>query len=59
MIRSLYYTPRKPVRKNIPPQEFGKLIREQAWLAFGLTLWRDTRNSQADFRGIWLSPFGD
>ncbi|MCJ7435072.1 MAG: hypothetical protein MUO77_16440 [Anaerolineales bacterium] len=36
MIRSLYYTPRKPVRKDIPPQEFSKLIRDKCGL-----LWID------------------
>lgn len=37
MIRSLYYTPGKPVRKDIHPQEFPKLIRNRhslLWVDF-------------------------
>lgn len=37
MIRSLYYVPGKPVRKDIPPQEFPKLIRNRKallWIDF-------------------------
>lgn len=36
MIRSLYYAPGKPIRKNIPPQEFPKLTRNRQGL-----LWVD------------------
>jgi len=36
MIRSLYYTPGKPIRKDIPPQEFPKLTRNHRGL-----LWVD------------------
>ena len=36
MIRSLYFTPRKPIRKDIPPQEFQKLTRDRRGL-----LWVD------------------
>jgi len=36
MIRSLYYMPDKPIRKNIPPQEFPRLIRNRRGL-----LWVD------------------
>ncbi len=36
MIRSLYYLPGKPIRKDIPPQEFTKLIRDRRAL-----LWVD------------------
>jgi magnesium transporter len=36
MIRSLYFTPGDPIRKDIPPQEFPKLIRNQRGL-----LWVD------------------
>jgi len=37
MIRSLYYMPGKPIRKNIPPEEFPKLIRNRRgvlWVDF-------------------------
>jgi magnesium transporter len=37
MIRSLYFTPNKPIRKDIPPQEFPKLIRDRQdllWVNF-------------------------
>ena len=36
MIRSLYYSPEKPIRKDISPQEFPKLIRDRRGL-----LWVD------------------
>ena len=36
MIRSLYHLPGKPIRKDIPPQEFPKLIRDRRGL-----LWVD------------------
>ena len=36
MIRSLYYVSGKPTRKDIPPQEFPKLIRDRRGL-----LWVD------------------
>jgi len=36
MIRSLYYLPGKPIRKDVPPQEFPKLIRDRRSL-----LWVD------------------
>jgi magnesium transporter len=36
MIRSLFYTPGKPLRKDIPPREFPKLIRNKRGL-----LWVD------------------
>ena len=39
MIRSLYYVPGKPVRKDIPPEEFPKLIRNRKSL-----LWVDFSN---------------
>jgi len=32
MIRSLYYQPGKPTRKDIPPQEYPKLIRDRRGL---------------------------
>jgi magnesium transporter len=36
MIRSLYYTPGKPLRKDIPPEEFPRLLRDRRSL-----LWVD------------------
>ena len=36
MIRSLYYLPGKPIRKDVPPQEFPELIRDRRAL-----LWVD------------------
>jgi len=39
MIRSLFYVPGKPLRKNIPPQEFPELIQNQQGL-----LWVDFIN---------------
>ncbi len=36
MIRSLFYTPGKPIRTDIPPQEFPRLIRDRKGL-----LWVD------------------
>jgi len=39
MIRSLFYVPGKPIRKNIPPQEFPELIQNQQGL-----LWVDFIN---------------
>ena len=37
MIRSLFFEPGKPIRKNLPPQEFSKLIRNRRgilWVDF-------------------------
>ena len=53
MIRSLYYTPRKPVRKNIPPQEFGKLIRDKRGL-----LWIDFIGETPEATKPILEEFG-
>lgn len=39
MIRTLYYSPGKPIRKDIPPSEFAKLIRNRRSL-----LWVDFVN---------------
>ena len=43
MIRSLYYLQGKPIRKNVPPQEFPKLIRNRRGL-----LWVDFENEPAE-----------
>jgi magnesium transporter len=53
MIRSLYYTPRKPVRKNIPPQEFGKLIRDKRGF-----LWIDFTGETPEVAKPILEEFG-
>ena len=42
MIRSLYYLPGKPIRKNVPPQEFVQLIRNRRGL-----LWVDFSDEPA------------
>ena len=37
MIRSLFFEPGKPIRKNLPPQEFPNLIRRRRgilWVDF-------------------------
>ena len=43
MIRTLYYSPGKPIRKNVPPQEFPQLIRNRRGL-----LWVDFENEPAE-----------
>ncbi len=43
MIRSLYYTPGKPLRKDIPPEEFPRLIRDRRSL-----LWVDFNGESAE-----------
>ena len=43
MVRSLYYLPGKPTRKNVPPQEFPLLIRNRRGL-----LWVDFENEPAE-----------
>ena len=53
MIRSLYYTPGKPSRKNIPPQEFPKLIRNRRGL-----LWVDFTNEPPETCLPTLQGFG-
>ena len=53
MIRSLYYTPRKPVRMNVPPQEFGKLIRDKRGL-----LWIDFIGETPEATKPILEEFG-
>src|SRR5690606_19749840 len=32
MLRTLYFSPGKPIRKDIPPQEFPKLVRDRRGL---------------------------
>lgn len=53
MIRSLYYTPSKPIRKDIPPQEFPKLIRNRRGL-----LWVDFSNEPPETCLPILTGFG-
>jgi magnesium transporter len=53
MIQSLYYLPGKPIRKNIPPQEFPQLIRNQRGL-----LWVDFSDEPASACLPILQGFG-
>ena len=53
MIRSLYFHPGKPIRKDVPPQEFPKLIRERRGL-----LWVNFANEPADTCLPILQGFG-
>ena len=53
MIRSLFYHPGKPTRKDIPPQEFPKLIRDRRGL-----LWVDFSNEPAETCLPILQGFG-
>ncbi len=53
MIRSLYYSPGKPIRKDIPPQEFTKLIRDRRSL-----LWVDFVNEPDENSLPILQDFG-
>jgi magnesium transporter len=53
MIRSLYYVPGKIVRKDIPPQEFPKLIRNSKSL-----LWIDFTSETPDVCMPILQSFG-
>jgi magnesium transporter len=53
MIRSLYYTSRKPIRSNIPSQEFGKLIRDKRSL-----LWIDFAGEAPETTRPILEAFG-
>ena len=53
MIRSLYYHPSKPIRKDVPPQEFPRLIRDRKGL-----LWVDFENEPADTCLPILQGFG-
>ncbi len=53
MIRTLYYSPGKPIRKDIPPQEFPKLIRDRRSL-----LWVDFVNEPDENSLPILQGFG-
>ncbi len=53
MIRSLYYLPGKSIRKDIPPQEFPKLIRDRRSL-----LWVDFSGEPASSCLPILQSFG-
>ncbi len=53
MIRSLYYFPGKPIRREIPPQEFPKLIRDRRGL-----LWVNFENESAETSLPILQGFG-
>lgn len=53
MIRSLFYSPGKPIRKDIPPQEFTKLIRDRRSL-----LWVDFVNEPDENSLPILQGFG-
>jgi len=53
MIRSLYYLPGNPIRKNVPPQEFPKLIRDRRGL-----LWVDFDGEPASSCLPILQGFG-
>ena len=53
MIRSIYYLPGKPLRKDIPPHEFQKLIRNRRGL-----LWVDFTNEPPETSLPILRGFG-
>lgn len=53
MIRTLYYSPNKPIRKDIPPAEFPKLIRDRRSL-----LWIDFVNEPPETCLPILQGFG-
>ena len=53
MIRSLYYAQGKPIRKDVPPQEFLKLIRDRRSL-----LWVDFVNEPDENSLPILQGFG-
>lgn len=53
MIRSLYYQPGKAIRKDVPPQEFPKLIRNRQGL-----LWVNFSNEPAETCFPILQGFG-
>lgn len=53
MIRSLFFTPGKPIRKDIPPQEFPKLIRDRRGL-----LWVDFSDEPPEACLPILNGFG-
>lgn len=53
MIRSLYYKPGHPIRTNIPPAEFSRLIRDRKGM-----LWVDFMGEPAEQAEPILSSFG-
>lgn len=53
MIRTMYYSPGKPIRKEIPPSEFAKLIRDRRSL-----LWVDFVNEPDESSLPILEGFG-
>jgi magnesium transporter len=53
MIRSLFYLPGKPIRKDVPPDEFPKLIRDRRGL-----LWVDFDNEPPESCLPILQAFG-
>jgi len=53
MIRSLYHSPGKPIRKDVPPAEFPKLIRDRRGL-----LWVDFENETPESCLPILQGFG-
>lgn len=53
MIRSLHFTPGKPIRNDIPPQEFPKLIRDRRGL-----LWVDFSDEPPEACLPILNRFG-
>jgi magnesium transporter len=53
MIRSLFYTPSQPIRKDIPPKEFPKLIRDRRGV-----LWVNFENEPAETCLPILQSFG-
>ena len=59
MIRSLYFVPGKPIRKDLPAQEFPELIRNPQGL-----LWVDFVSEPPEIclpilQELWLSPPGN
>ncbi|MBK9928123.1 MAG: magnesium/cobalt transporter CorA [Anaerolineales bacterium] len=53
MIRSLYFTPGQPIRKDVPPQEFPKLIKNKRSL-----LWVDFTSEKPETCLPILKSFG-
>jgi len=53
MIRSLFYSPGQPIRKDIPPKEFPKLVRDRRGV-----LWVNFENEPADTCLPILQRFG-
>jgi len=53
MIRSLYYLPEQPIRKDVPPEEFQKLTQDRRGL-----LWVDFSDEPASACLPILQRFG-